>query len=416
MGQSEMHSLRWFGWLSVGLLAAGACATHATEPPLPQSNADPASAEPAPAPGSASSAAWDAGAACPDGAVADGCAPGVAFAAADGGMLPSAPPRPPGTIPGGLARGSGDDADRALLGGDQALEQEDLEAARRHYERARRLAPEDPAPAVGLVRVRLAKTGLPLSPAAAPDDRRLLELQRELSAILKRSSDYGPAYLEHGQIALMLGQASDALVSLERAAQLMPYDPDAHTALGVALLATGQRAAAAARLERAVALDPHSPDRLANWGAALLSTGRVRDAIRAYEQAVALAPDDPRASGDLGTAYLAANDPYRALPHLERAVKLAPQRATFLSNLGHAYQVLGRYDQAIATCRRALVEDDQLVEAWVNLAIAYAKQRRYDDADHALGRAHALAPDDPRVRANQAELDALRRQQQAPKR
>ena len=129
----------------------------------------------------------------------------------------------PGTIRGGLARGTGDEADQALLAGDKAFDQDDLPAAKRHYARARKLSPRDPAPRVGLVRVRLAQTEIPTSFAAAPKHPELGALLRELDEIIRLDRSYGPAHLERGRVALVLGKAGAALASLEGAAWGLAY-------------------------------------------------------------------------------------------------------------------------------------------------------------------------------------------------
>ncbi|MCC6214833.1 MAG: tetratricopeptide repeat protein [Polyangiaceae bacterium] len=325
---------------------------------------------------------------------------------------PAEPPRP-GTVPGGLARGTGDEADRSLLAGDEAFAEDDLARAGRHYERARKLAPRDPAPRVGLVRVAFARTGLVTDFAAAPSDARVRRLVRDLDAILAKHADYGPAHVERGRLLLVLGDARAALQALETGVRLEPRDPEAHSAHGIALLATGDSEGALARLERASQLDPQNPARLTNLGTAYLMRGRLPEAIRAYEQAVLLAPTDPRAHGDLGTAYLAANRGKEAVRHLVRAVELAPDRATFLSNLGYAYLVSGDPERAVGIFRRALEKDPKLVSAWLNLGTALARQGKLDEAEVALRRAQALAPDDPRVQPNLDELRELR-EQRAP--
>jgi Tfp pilus assembly protein PilF len=358
----------------------------------------------------------DASAAGPDALPPRG-APAAASASHDGVPKPETgstvgPATKPGTVAGGLARGNGTAADRALLAGDRALDADDLDGARRAYLQALELGPDDPAARVGLVRVAVAETGIETTYAAAPDHPKLKELRRELETIRQLDAEYGPVHLELGRVLLILGQAAPARDSLRHAARLLPGDAEAHSALGVALLATGDKPAALTQLRRASELDPENADRLANLGAAYLSLGQVSDAIRAYSRAIARDPSDARINGDLGTAYLAGNEPHRAMPYLQKAVELAPGRATFLSNLGYAHQAVGKYDEAAATYRRALALDDRLVEAWINLGTVYAKQRHYREARRALERALTLSPDDPRAKANLAELDQLTRGRQ----
>lgn len=315
----------------------------------------------------------------------------------------------PNTVPGGLARGTGDEPDAALLEGDRAFWVDDLGNARKGYERARRLAPQDPAPRLGLLRVALAETGVPTDYAAAPKNPKVRALAKELDALVKQHPRYAPAHVERGRVLLIMGQAEPALRSLELGASLSPEDAEAHSALAVALLALGKSAEALDRFRRASELDPNNAARLTNLGTAYMMRGRVGDAVKAYQRAVELDPNDPRARGDLGTALLAANRVTEALPHLKRAVELAPERATLLSNLGYAYQQGGNLDLAIQTYRDALSKDERLGSAWINLGTALAQKQRYAEAEQAFRRAEQLDPTDPRVKANLQELEDLRR-------
>ncbi|MCC6897836.1 MAG: tetratricopeptide repeat protein [Polyangiaceae bacterium] len=330
---------------------------------------------------------------------------------------PPPPPEPPkpGKVPGGLSRGTGGALDAALFDGDKAYAADQLATAEQHYAKAKKLAPKDPAPEVGLVRVALARSGVATDYAAAPKDKKIAALEKRMRALTQAHASYGPARVERGRLLLILGQADQALAELEKGVTLEPSDPESHSALGVALLATGKAEQALARFRRAAELDRDNPARLANLGTAHMMRGQVEDAIKAYERAVSLAPNDARARGDLGTALLAANRADQALPHLEQAVKLAPDRATFLSNLGYAQQQRGKLDQAIATYKLALKKDDKLGSAWINLGTALAQKGQLDEAEAAFKKAQALDPSDPRVKANLDELAELRKSKSKPK-
>ena len=87
----------------------------------------------------------------PAGSVSQG-APAQAPSAAAPPSPNPAPPNPenaaPAVPPGGLARRSAEPADAELVAGDRAYFDGDYAGARKHYERARTLAPADPAPRV----------------------------------------------------------------------------------------------------------------------------------------------------------------------------------------------------------------------------------------------------------------------------
>jgi tetratricopeptide (TPR) repeat protein len=326
--------------------------------------------------------------------------------------VPLPPPRPV-TIP--LVSGKDDKCDHELALGDAAFEKDDLDAAKAHYGAAAALDAKRPGVIVGLARVRIAKLGLPMDYGAGQGNAELVAAGRELRRATQLDPKFGPAHVELGRALLLAGDAEGALLALSRGAELLPDQAEAHSALGVARLATGHADDAVASLARAAELDPGRAERHGNYGTALLMRGRVPDAVREYEIQVRLAPNDARAHADLGTALLAQNQLERGVAELQRAVAADPKRATYHSNLGYALQLQGKTDAAIAAYRKAIELDDKLASAWINLATALAKTpSRRAEARAALEHARAIDPQDPRVKANLEELDALERGKKLP--
>lgn len=330
--------------------------------------------------------------------------------------LPIAPPSTPSTASGPLPPpraktiplGNGE-----LAAGDAACEKGELDEARRHYA----AAPRGIASAVGLARVRIARVDVPLDYAAARGNAEIAAAAVQLLLATRAGPTFGPAFVELGRARLLLGDAPGAIDALQKGTQLLPGEPEAHSQLGVALLATGHAVDAVRELARAEDLDPGSPARRGNLGTALMMAGRTKEAIAEYEARVRMDDADARAHSDLGTALLATQDLDRAMAELQRAVQLDPQRPSAHSNLGYAFQQAGKLDRAIAEYREALRLDAKLVSAWINLATALARDpvtRREARAD--LERARALSPDDPRVKANLEELDALEKGASPPAR
>jgi Flp pilus assembly protein TadD len=296
--------------------------------------------------------------------------------------------------------------DGELAAGDAACEKGDLDAAGKHYA----AAPRGVAASVGLARVRIMRVDAPLDYASAKGNAEVAGAAAELLRATKAGPTFGPAFVELGRARLLLGDAPGAIDALQKGTLLLPDEPEAHSQLGVALLATGHAADAVKELARAEQLDPGSPARRGNLGTALMMAGRTKEAITEYEARARMEDGDARAHSDLGTALLATQDLERALAELGRAVQLDPQRPSAHSNLGYALQQAGHLDRAIGEYREALRLDPKLVSAWINLATALArdpKTRKEARAD--LERARALSPDDPRVKANLEELDAVER-------
>ena len=260
---------------------------------------------------------------------------------------------------------------------------------------------------VNRIREEFESLDLATAYAEAPEDPRLLALSRRLDSMISAHPGLAEALVEHGRIALVLGDAPRALESLKLASSLETRDPEADSALGIAYLATGNVESAVQALERAAALDPTQPERLTNLGTVYMVSGRVSRAIKTYHRALDIAPEDARTHGDLGAAHLADSHPELALPHLLRATELEPQRATFATNLGYAYHQQGQVELAVHHHRRALELDPELGSAWLNLGNAYADLRRYAEARQALERAARLDPSDPRPPNSLSDLEEV---------
>lgn len=321
-------------------------------------------------------------------------------------VAPSLPPPKPTTL--SLAKTGDAKADAELTLGDAAFSSGDFAGAEKHYMAARASSPKSAPPLVGLARVRIAKTGAPLDFGAAKGNVEIKAALADLKKALAIAPDFGPLHAEAGGALLMLGEAEQSLASLRRAAELLPQEAEAQSMLGVALLATGQRDAAVVQLQKAADLDMGRSERHGNLGTVLLLVGKVPEAVREFELQARIADGDARAHSDLGAALLAANDVARATAELQRATQLDPSKASYHVNLGYALQRQNRLADAIAEYRKAIQEDDKLSSAWVNLATALARDpKTREKACDALGKAKAIDPSDPNVKANLDELEAL---------
>ncbi len=166
------------------------------------------------------------------------------------------PPAKPTTIR--LASRAGDAADQELDKGDDAFERNAFDEARTHYEAARKLAPKRAGPMVGIARVRIAKSNAPLDYGASKGNVEVTSAVRDLKAALALEKDNGPAYTELGRAELMIGDAEGALAALQRAAELLPGEAEAQSALRVALVAMGRKDEALTALQSSAILDAGS--------------------------------------------------------------------------------------------------------------------------------------------------------------
>lgn len=329
-------------------------------------------------------------------------------------VVPTVRPGPTGpTPPPHVARKTGTPSDNELVIGDEAFAKQDYPTALLHYEQARALAPRDPAPIVGVVRAKLAIADVPEGVGAAPENPHLVLAIDTLKQAMSLDMDYGPCLVDLARALLVSGQVETALGLAEAGTRALPDDPEAWSTFGVANLANGRKPEAVVALQKAADLGPFDAPRQENLGTALLASSRPAEASVAFEKAIRLAPTSATAHNGLGTAWLAQGKPDTATPYLEKAVELDPTRAGYKQNLGYAWHLRGQHDKAIALYEEALRTDDHLVSAWVNLGNARAQLGKLPEACDAYKKVYAIDPTDPRLKEALLDLDLLARQKGA---
>ena len=311
---------------------------------------------------------------------------------------------------GGLARASGalpPNVARSILAGNSAIAKEQWAEARAHFSTAQSLAPSAPEVELGLLRVSAGEQSLPLGYADAPGDGRIETLVGQLQALAARAPDFVDASLELGRWLLVLGKPVRAREVLRGVLGEVEGNAEAHSLLGVAALANGDVAESTRRFRAAARNEPENSGHFTNLGSALLVGGESGEAAQAFRRVLALAPETARARSDLGTALLAGGEVEPAVRELERAVKLAPDQATYRSNLAYALLRSGRIEEALEQCTSALTLDPQLGSAWINKGLVLAERNEWSEARAAFESALRLDPEDPRAKANLADLQAL---------
>ena len=162
------------------------------------------------------------------------------------------------------------------------------------------------------------------------------------------------------------------------AVRLAPNLPDAHVALGWALVWRRQHEAAVAEFERATTLNPNLTN--PRFAHVLLLAGEPARAIQLLEAHMRLDPFYRlHAPGWLGFAYYLLGRYADALPHLLEAVSRAPSLAHSRYWLAATYAQLGQIDKA-----RAEVAEALRIEPWYTISQApFARTcKRPEDAEH----------------------------------
>jgi tetratricopeptide (TPR) repeat protein len=193
-------------------------------------------------------------------------------------------------------------------------------------------------------------------------------------------------------------QGKDALHALEKTANLLPDDPEAHFNLGNALRVAGRLDDAAGSFRQALKIRPDYIIAHLALGDALRTRGQLEAAAASYRKALEIEPDKAEAQSDLGAILLGLRQLPEAVTRLRRALELKPDFAAAHTNLGNAFRDLGQLDDALACHRRALELQPGLAEAAINLGnvlrdlgqndAAVASYRRALEIDAGVAAAH----------------------------
>jgi Flp pilus assembly protein TadD len=182
---------------------------------------------------------------------------------------------------------------------------------------------------------------------------------------------------------VQLGFWKDSVTLWTRAAALDPQNDVALYNLALALQEAGDPAGAEARLKETVALVPdHEPARR------LLATLEAR---RLEQEAGALA-----AAGHLP----------EAVELLSRVLGREPGRMRAYASRGMVLAELERFEEATTDLRAALAQGNDEVEVIGALAYCLAQMGRGDEAVKVLVDATLRHPEEPRLRATLATLEA----------
>jgi tetratricopeptide (TPR) repeat protein len=156
-------------------------------------------------------------------------------------------------------------------------------------------------------------------------------------------------------------QGKDALQALQKAADLLPDDAEAHS----------------------------------NLGNAFRAAGRLEHAVRSHGRALAIQPDYAEAHNNLGSALEDLGYLDEAMASFRRAIGIKPDFALAHSNLGNVLGLQSRALEAEASCHRALEINPRLTGAIVQLAEYQAGKGLFAEAEAALQGAIAIEPEMP---------------------
>jgi protein O-GlcNAc transferase len=201
---------------------------------------------------------------------------------------------------------------------------------------------------------------LPHAPSSAELDAlvalynaaRYAELEDRASALVDRHpySGFGWKLLS----SALQKQGKHALSALQKTAEMMPEDADAHYNLGVAQNSSGLFTEAAESYRRAIKARPDDAGAYYNLAIIHKQLGQTELAATNYRRVVEIKPDFAEAHNNLGNILRDLGQFDEAEASYRRALQIKPQYAEAYYNLGKVLRDLGRLDESVASFRRTL--------------------------------------------------------------
>lgn len=188
--------------------------------------------------------------------------------------------------------------------------------------------------------------------------RRFAEAGMLAKSLTDRCPTYSLGWKVLGAALQQLGRGDEAMAALQRAAELLRGDAEAHYNLAVALQ----------------------------------QQGRLPDAEASYRHVVTLRPDLATAHCNLGNLLQDQGRHGEAEPCYRTALKLQPGFLAAHFNLGNALSEQGRFAESEACYRKALEITPDFFEGHVNLGAALEEQERFGEAEASYRKATELQP------------------------
>ncbi len=201
-----------------------------------------------------------------------------------------------------------------------------------------------------------------------------------LSQAIEAAPDYAEAHYALAMTHQQLGQTERARIEYERALALRPNWAEAASSLGSLLQSIGQLDEAAAMYERALAANPHYAEAIYNQGTLLKLRGNLDAALARYQLAIAAKPNFPEAHFNLGTLLQRARKLPEARAAYQEALRWRPTYALAHNNLGNVLREQRELEQAIACYHKSLEFDPQNAQTLINLGSAWHERGSLEKA------------------------------------
>lgn len=221
----------------------------------------------------------------------------------------------------------------------------------------------------------------------------LVEAESVATAMSSRYPMFGFAWKVRGAVLKSLGRLSEAVLPMQKAAELLPNDPQALTNLGITLIQLGRISEAESYYLQAIKLKPDYIDAIFTLGSICNELGKYKEACEYFKRTILLVPAFPGAHYNLGNALMKMGQGEEAARFLAAAVQISPDFAPAHYNLGNVLSDLGRSEEAESCYRMAISLQQNFAEAHYNLGTILRNKGNLEEAITCFSQAISYKPD-----------------------
>ena len=238
--------------------------------------------------------------------------------------------------------------------------------------------------------------GLMLARSNNPEAERFLRSATTLKPTDHTEEGQARAWLALGHL-LENGKPEEALAAYQKAATLLPKDPEPHLSAGLLHERQKDFPGAESEYKQVLALDPHSTEAVIGLTNLYMKSGRIGEAEPLLRHLAADRPDDAGIHLQLGRVLAAQGKKDDAIPEIQAALKLSPNDSEAQRDLADLYASAGKNDLAEAAYRPLVTAHPNDAELRRGLGQALLRQKKFPEAQQEFLAAVRLKRDWPDV-------------------
>lgn len=219
-------------------------------------------------------------------------------------------------------------------------------------------------------------------------------VEGEISArdLTRRFPGHGYGWKVLGAMLKLQGRNGDAILPMQMASRLMPWDEEAHQNLGNTLVAQGRIAESEECRRRLLKIRPDSAETHCQLGVALIAQERTAEAETCLLNALRINPNYDVANNILGNMLKEQRRFPEAESCFRRVLAIRPDSVDVMVNLGIVIEEQDRSVEAETLLRRAIAISPTNAEAHYSLGNAIRKQGRISEAGECFLKTLACDP------------------------